>query len=154
MIYQTYGPSSTVGTYLGHAKQLTDAAMSLDRQRSGIAGNMLLGHALEVTLKAWLLAEGLKRGEPLDKVKRTLAKAPFGHDLQNLWDAAVREGLAIPTSRPIWFEYLAAMHGAPFRVRYPPNAVAFPVPEDTVCNHVLSLIEIIANASGLTYTGN
>lgn len=112
---------------------------------------MLLGQAIEVALKAWLHAQALKRGVSADESIRKLAKAPFGHDLPQLWDAAVRDGLNVPTTRPIWFEYIALMHGAPFRVRYPSSAVAFPVPDDEVCNEVLSLIVLIAGALGLAY---
>ncbi len=151
MIYQTYGPTGTVGAYLGHARHLTEAAASLNRQRFGIAANMLLGHAIEVALKAWLHGQALRRGESAEKSKSKLAKSPLGHDLPTLWDAAVGEGLTIPSSRPIWFEFIAQMHGAPFLVRYPANDVAFPVPEDEVCSQILNLIEIIGTALELKW---
>ena len=83
----------------------------------GIA--VLSAHALEIMLKACLVANGVKEEDLSRKV---------GHDLNKAWRLASSRGLAIPGEPPRWCNLLDGAHDSPYVLRYPPTNTAMVLP--------------------------
>jgi len=132
-----------VGTYLGHSEHLAQAALSLDVPKFGLARSLLLGQSVELSLKAWILAKRLSTGiDVKEAVSRV--RIQFGHDLNELWNAAIADGLAFDATPPSWFEFLAVAHDRPYHLRYPTSFTAFRVLDDDSCNLVIAFCERVA----------
>ena len=79
----------------------------------GIA--VLSAHALEIILKASLVANGVTEAE---------LKRRVGHDLNKAWRLASSLGLAVPGEPPRWCNLLDGVHDCPYVLRYPPTNTA------------------------------
>ena len=141
-VFQYYF-DDVVGTFLGHSEHLAHAALSLDVPQFGLARSLLLGQSVELSLKAWILAKRLSPGIDA-KEAVSCVRIQFGHDLRELWNAAIADGLALDVTPPRWFEFLAVTHDRPYQLRYPTTATAFRVLDDDSCNLVIALCERVA----------
>jgi len=83
----------------------------------GIA--LLSAHALEIVLKAFLLAKEVTEDELVKKV---------GHNLEKAWRKASTLGLQIPVQPPRWCMLLNLVHDSPYLVRYPPTNTGVVLP--------------------------
>ena len=129
--------------FLLHAHELSRAASSLEMPKFGLARGLLLGQALGLALKAWLI--GLRQ-QPDQSLLPTLddGRKKFGHDLERLRHASAREGLRLEDSLPYWADHVAGAHHKPYAIRYPQCSDAFLVPSLDECRFVTELVEEIS----------
>ena len=136
-----------VSVFLLHAYELSRAASSLEVPKYGLARGLLLGQSMELVLKAWLIGirqvAGMSQFAARDGIRKN-----YGHDLEQLWSAAVQEGLSLDEPLPYWANLLAAAHGAPYASRYPGNNDAFRVPSEDECVFVTRLAASVAAKLG------
>lgn len=78
------------------------------------------GHALECGLKAFLAHAGID--------EKALGKAPYSHNVINLWEETSARGLNLESPRPAWVDQLDRVYASPFVARYPMgvNGVVLP----------------------------
>lgn len=72
---------------------------------------MLCAHSLECILKAYIV-----RSDHPEVLK--WARKEGGHDIEQLWNKALLEGLIIESPIPDWAQRLGGLHGSPFILRY------------------------------------
>ena len=132
-----------VSVFLLHAHELSRAASALEMPKFGLARGLLLGQALELSLKAWLVGLQQQRGQSVSATVDEVRKK-FGHNLERLWQASAREGLPLEDSLPYWADHVAGAHDKPYANRYPACNDAFLVPSLEECHFVTGLVEEIS----------
>jgi hypothetical protein len=81
---------------------------------------LLAGHALETSLKAYLLANGWSEDQ---------IRTQIGHDLNRAWTHAESSGLSLPSATPPdWCDKLNKAHASPYLLRYPPTNTGIVLP--------------------------
>src|SRR6266496_933316 len=107
----TVRPVSAGDAYFGIAETLLPGARVLAgaTEVPGTALALVAGHILECLLKAGLSASGVS-----DKELKRLR-----HGLRELWRQAAKHGCVSSQPMPSWAERLAALHDAPYPLRYP-----------------------------------
>ena len=71
----------------------------------------LCGHSVEAGLKAILAKSGIPKKD---------LQFEFGHDLEKLWETAATETKVLAEKvPPTWLSNLNALHGKPYKLRYP-----------------------------------
>lgn len=139
------GPTSARSLLAG-AKEFSYPLPILERNRDGIplrACMVLAAHAVELCLKAYLLAIGLD-----DNHIRKL-----GHDLEAAWLAAVASGLALDSTFPYWCQLLNSAHAYPYVGRYPPvNAGLVSVGIGEMYDHIEGMIALVEGTSAFQRT--
>lgn len=95
----------------------------------GIA--LLSAHAVEIILKAFLIAKGVSEEKLEQKIRHHLGKA---------WRKASSLGLDIPSDPPRWCNLLDGAHDSPYFLRYPPTNTGMILP---------NLNDLSANLRGL-----
>jgi hypothetical protein len=108
---------------------------------------MLLGHAIEVYLKAWLSAHGY--------APDTLRRSPFGHDLRRLYEEARQQGLPEPPMPPQHsfndlVESYEKDHGD-YSLRYPQEGWTFAVPK---VDALFAIFNALDSEVGLAVNGH
>jgi hypothetical protein len=102
---------------------------------------MLVGHAVEVYLKAWLA----KHDERYNK--SNLSFKPFGHNLRNLYNKAREEGFPEPDA-PVQqsfndlVESFETPHGD-YAFRYPTDGWSFNVPKNDILFDILKRLDAV-----------
>lgn len=104
-------PAGPPHTYLGVANSLRPAIHTLLENRAcwGIPISILIAHALECLLKAFLSKDGDDSGVRGQAIQ---------HNLQELWKQAASLGLSIDADPPEWVVKLGGLHQRPYRLRY------------------------------------
>lgn len=100
-------------SFLAVAEELLKGAVILDKElRPPLRPVALLcGHALECILKAYLVRDG-------DPVLVKRLRIMMGHKIALCWEEAARDGFDIEQPTPDWVLRLAALHQAPYVLRY------------------------------------
>jgi len=146
VLYRGYF-ADQVSVFLLHAYELSRAAASLEVPKYGLARGLLLGQSIELVLKAWLIGRQQISGVS-SFTARDAIRIKHGHDLEQLWSAAVQEGLPLEEPLPYWATLLAAAHGFPYASRYPGNSDAFRIPSESECVLVTQLVMSVAAKLG------
>lgn len=130
----TVSPKSLLENAIG----LADAVEVLvaKRQNSTVyAIGILAAHALEVSLKGYLLYRGVSEGE---------LKKNIRHDLMKAWSAAKEVGLSIDPNIPHWVQVLNFSHNDPYYFRYPPEEFGVGIPNvDELVQNIKSVITTV-----------
>jgi hypothetical protein len=136
-----------ISVFLLHAHELSRAAATLEIPRFGLSRSLLLGQSLELTLKAWNIARLHDTGTPISTAIESVRKT-YGHDIGQLWRAAISLGLSLEEHMPHWVDLLSAAHGRPYPNRYPGCSDAFRVPSGAECMWVTQLAEHVSEKIG------
>jgi HEPN domain-containing protein len=102
------------------AQELMKGARVLALSGSDYALTFLCCHILECLLKAFLSKMGLTEAE--------LKKKPFGHNLLNLWNEAIKKGLLDFSDPPSWVNILDRLHCDHYILRYPMGLIVVGYP--------------------------
>jgi hypothetical protein len=135
-----------------HAIVKSDARARYDNDfRFVIPCMMLIGHAIEVYLKAWLTLRGY--------TDEALRKRPFGHNLRKLYEEARINGLPEPGMPPRQsFHDLVEsyeIHHGDFSFRYPVDGWTFEVPKIDIVFQIFAVLDrTIATAMGIAVPAN
>ena len=78
---------------------------------------MLLSHAFECTLKAYLFHSGMTKRQLQNT--EGLNGESVNHNLEWLWREAVERGLQVDMQPPDWCARLNELHNRPYYLRYP-----------------------------------
>lgn len=132
-------------TYFGVARDLLPGIRRLLEPEpvSVFAIAMLLAHALECLLKAFLSRTGSD--------KRLVDDPKLRHNLVALWALAVAEGLPIDAVPPNWVAALSKLHAAPYLLRYATNVNVLVMPNlrlmaDALDSIFLAVQDVVRNS--------
>ena len=99
----------------------------------GIA--LLSAHALEIILKAFLVANGVTEDELIWRV---------GHNLDKAWREASSRGLGISKDPSRWCNLLDGAHDSPYVLRYPPTNTGMVLPNlNDLSSNLRELYELV-----------
>ena len=135
-------PAGPPQTYLGVAKSLRPAIHTLLENRAcwGVPISILIAHALECLLKAYLSRDG--------NDSRVRGRA-VQHDLQELWRMAASGGLDVDKDPPDWVSKLGNLHQYPYRLRYSTDVHGIVTPSPKVMVEELeSVFEVVRATLG------
>jgi hypothetical protein len=136
-------PPSDARALLFSAQQLMQGLQVLARSPENVplACSFLAGQALEGTLKAYLSLNGVSEGALISQ---------FRHDLEKLWNEAVRLGAPLSATPSRWCQTLNTLHGSPYYLRYPlrVNIIVMPAKEPMVSELQQIVDDILALVKG------
>ena len=135
-----------VGTLVFHATTFLAASRKLHSPDFLAPRFVLKAHALELALKAFILAARLQSislsdhrapehfqrlkeyGEKFDAATRDLASRNFGHNLQSLWREARLLDYESLDDLPAWLDMLSTLQTSQYELRYPKPATVYELP--------------------------
>ena len=134
-------PPSLSESYLIAARALYTGVelLSVEPSKAGVPCSLLAGQTVECALKCYLAHCG--------KSEEQLSKAPFGHNLEELWTEAVRLGLTIQPNPPRWCLILNSGHDKPFPFRYPTGLNFITVPAlSSMASDIRFIVEVVGKS--------
>lgn len=111
--------------YLVAAQGMLAGALPLENVKPlpVFALTFLCGHSCEAALKAMLAQSGI--------IAADLSKAPYGHDILQLWKSTQDIIHSLPSPQPPWVAQLDRVYDKPFHLRYPLGFHAIVLPNQT-----------------------
>lgn len=92
--------------------------LSIDPSKAPIACAFLAGQTLECALKSYLAYDIMKHEGKTEEETVKELRSP-DHNLDTLWENAVRRSLKLPCPKPVWLNPLNEGYQSPFYFRYP-----------------------------------
>jgi hypothetical protein len=128
----------------GAEKYIAAACVLIERNAMPEPTGFLASHGLELAFKAFLLHSGVSVAE---------LKRDYGHDLNELWQAAERRGLTVQFDL-LWLGVLNHYYDNPYLYRYPQEGYAAPLPAGPeVPRDLRQVLQVVANALGTRLIG-